>query len=300
MRRQLFLVSGFSRGGTNILWNLICSHPGVLTTGIELNEIYGPSRTNISMFWKSMIESVAIPSLPVPKFIADFSERRIISIAEQHAISSWGRWKSPEERYSNDEVEKLPICTKSVNSWARDSLFALMKRNFALKYNSLLFRSFGSVRTVYLIRDSESQCNGWMRRGCNPYEAGKWYRKIVDNMLKDHAKRPNDVLFIKFHDLLFDTLPTVTKVYEFLGLDKQELSNYHLKLKKVLKEDGVHEVLSGKEGDMIWISKEDLGAFLDTGVDARQREDLSIEAKKEFKRGLGNIVERLDEVFACS
>jgi hypothetical protein len=117
-------------------------------------------------------------------------------------------------------------------------------------------------------------------------------------MLKDGAKRPADVLFIKFHDLLFNTLPTLNNSYKFLGLEKLDLSDYHLKLKKVLQEDGSHEVLSGKEGDMVWIPKEGLDAFLDTGVDARQRDNLSAEEKDAFKRGLGDIVKRLDEVFA--
>jgi len=295
MSRKLFLISGFSRGGTNILWNLICSHPNVLTTGIELNEIFGPSRTNIPMFWKLIIEGCAIPGLPVPEFVANYSEHRIISFAEQHAKKSWGRWKSPGKVYIDDEVSQLAICTKSVNSWARDPMFALMKRNFALKYNLLLLHSFGRGRTIYVMRDSESQCNGWMRRGCDPYQAGKWYNKIVDSMLKDYVNRPGDVLFVKFHDLLFDTLLTLNKVFEFLEIDKKELSYYRLKLKKVLKKDGSHEVLSGNEGDMVWVPKNDLETFLDSGVDARQREDLSAMAKNEFIRGLGNIVDRLDE-----
>ncbi len=297
MDRSLFLVSGFSRGGTNVLWNLICSHPGVLTTGIELNEIFGPSRTNISMFWKSIIEGCAISGFPPPKFVDNYSGRRIISFAESHAENSWGRWKSSEKLYVDNEITRLPICTKSVNSWARDPLFALMKRNIALKYNELLLRSFGQVKTVYLIRDSESQCNGWMRRGCDPYEAGKWYCQIVDIMLRDYKQRPNDVLFVKFHDLLFNTLPTLGRVYAFLGLEDLELLQYHLKLKKILKEDGSHEVLRGNEGDMIWVSKDGLTEFLDVGVDARQRSGLNIAEKSEFKRGLGDIVTRLDDVF---
>ena len=114
-------------------------------------------------------------------------------------------------------------------------------------------------------------------------------------MLKDRAKKSG--LFVRFHDLLFDTLPTLNGVYEFMGLENQEFHDYYLKLKKVLKEDGSHEVLSGKEGDMVWIPKEDLEAFFDTGVDARLRKDLSVEEINEFKHGFGNIVERLDEVF---
>lgn len=298
MSRQLFLVSGFSRGGTNILWNLICSHQKVLTTGIELNEIYGPSRTNISFLWKLVIEFFAISGLPVPKFVAVFSERRITSFSKTHAEHSWGRWKTPTDIYSENEILKFPICTKSVNSWARDKLFALMKRNFALKYNSLLLRSFGRVKTIYLIRDSESQCNGWMRRGCKPYEAGKWYRKIVDVMLKDHSNRPNDVLFVRFQDLLFDTLPTLVTVYDFLELDKQELSSFHLKLKKVLQADGSHEVANGQEGDMVWIARNDLSTFLDTGVDARQREKLDASEKNELYKGLGDVAGRLDKVLS--
>lgn len=296
VERDLFLISGFSRGGTNLIWNLICSHPGVLSTGLELNEVFGPSRTNIPMFWKVMIESYAIPGISVPKIVATYGGKRVLEAADSHAKESWGRWKAPGVTYTNSEITRLPVCTKSVNSWARDRVFGLLKRNIALKYNRLLIRSFGTVKTIYLIRDAEAVCNGWMRRGCDPYEAGKWYRYIAEIMLSDYERRPKDILFLKFQDVLMDPLSISCKAYRFLGLDALELSAFHLKLKKVLRKDGVHEVLKGTEGEMIWIPRSEIEGFFDSKVDARQRGMLSGADRHAFQQGLGDIGSRLEKV----
>jgi hypothetical protein len=300
VKRELILVSGFSRGGTNILWNLICSHPGVLSTGLELNEVFGPSSTKIPLRWKAAIECFAIPGLPVPGFVADYARNRIVKFAEEHARSSWGRWKSPDRLYTEDEISRLPLCTKSVNSWARDRLFAHLKRNIALKYNNVLLAAFGEVKTIYLIRDSESQCNGWMRRGCAPYDAGKWYRRIVSIMLEDYARRPDDILFVMFHEVISNPLSTARRVHEFLGLQRTDLPAFHLKSKKVLKADGKHEVLQGTEGQMMWVPAHQLGNFLDPGVDARQRDMLDSAARSALQKGLGDIVERFEQVFSAA
>lgn len=296
MDRSLFLVSGFSRGGTNLLWNLICSHPGVLSTGVELNQIFGPSHTNIPMYWKGAIESFAIPGFPVPKSIASYGGRRVLELAENHAEESWGRWKTSNDIYTKDEIVRLPVCTKSVNSWARDRIFGLLKRNVALKYNRLLLRSFGVVKTVYLIRDAEAVCNGWMRRGCDPYEAGNWYRYIVEMMISDFLRREDDILFIKFQDVLLDPISTTKLIYKFLGLNELELSEFHLKLKKILTREGTHEVLNGLEGEMRWIPQTDIEEFIDSEVDIRQRESLSVSDSRAFRRGLGDINARLDKI----
>jgi len=252
------------------------------------------------MYWKGAIEGFAIPGFPVPGFIARYGGRRVIESAERHAKESWGRWKTPEDIYTNSEITHLPVCTKSVNSWARDRVFGLLKRNISLKYNRLLIRSFGSVKTVYLIRDAEAVCNGWMRRGCDPYEAGKWYRYIVEMMISDFRWRPDDILFVKFQDVLLDPLSTACHAYKFLGLDELELPAFHLKLKKLLSKEGVHEVLNGTEGAMRWISQVDIEVFFDSGVDERQRGMLSVSDSRAFHRGLGDINSRLEKVFDVS
>jgi hypothetical protein len=297
---ELFLVSGFSRGGTNVLWNLICSHPGVLSTGIELNEIFGPSRTNIPLQWKLLIECFAIPGKGVPKYVAEYGRNRILETAERHATEGWGRWKTSGEVYSSSDIARMPVCTKSVNSWARDRLFGILKRNIALKYNRLLLRAFGTVKTLYLIRDSEAVCNGWMRRGCKPYEAGKWYRYIVETMLSDYATRPADILFVRFQDVLCDPRSTARQAHSFLGLQDLELSSFYLKSKKVLGKDGSHEVIKGAEGEMKWIPSAEIEEFLDPDVDATQRRMLNEADRQAFKRGLGDIDGRLEDVFSRS
>ena len=296
----LILVSGFSRGGTSILWNLICSHPNVLSTGIELNEIFGPSRSNISLGWKMLIEIFALTRLPVPAFASRYAHDRIRSFAVENSTLSWGKWKTHEERYESDEITSYPVCTKSVNSWARDSLFAMLQRNIALKYNRILLTAYQTVKTVYIIRDGESQCNGWMRRGCDPYEAGKWYRKIVGMMLADRERRKDDVMFVNFHDLIHEPIQTINRVYGFLGLPETNASHYRLKTKKVLKEDGTHDVVTGTEGEMVWVSRDELSAFLDSGIDERQRSELDETTLDSFREGLGDIIERLGDVVGTS
>jgi len=292
--RLLYLVSGFSRGGTNILWNLVCSHPGVLSTGFELNEILGPTATDISYFQKGIIESFVIPGIKPPKRICQFVKDRIVLTAEENAKKSWGRMKSSTTFYSDSEIRSLPVCTKAVNSWSRDWLFTLLKRNLALKYTPLLRATGTRLLTLYLIRDAEAQCNGWMRRGCTAIEAGRWYRNIVECMLNDYEQRPNEVMFVRFENVLNDPLGTVERTYQFLELQPLQMDEFHLKSKKMLRNDGSHDVVRGFEGEMMWVSRSDIPGFIDSGVDARQRKHLSVSDRSKLFEMLGDISKRLE------
>ena len=56
---KLIQVVGLCRGGTNIVWNIIQSHPEIIGTGYELNEIIG-KRSGISFVEKSLLEFSAL------------------------------------------------------------------------------------------------------------------------------------------------------------------------------------------------------------------------------------------------
>lgn len=296
--RQLFLLSGFSRGGTNILWNLICSHPGVLSSGLELNEILGPKKSGIPLSKKAILEFYALSGIKPPYSVSEYAVERIISFSENHAKSSWGKWKFQDTVYSLDEISTLPVCTKSVNSWARDKLFGYLKRNISLKYNQLLMPALGSYKTIYLIREPEAVCNGWMRRGCDPTEAGKWYKYIVDVMIQDYRSRPNDVLFVRFEDVLSNPLAMANRVYEFLGVEPITLEAVHLKSKRILREDGQHMASIGDGQQMTWVPASELGLFLDPAIDSRQKQMLSVDVRNKFRDALADTTMRLNEVLS--
>ena len=246
------------------------------------------------LHWKAFIEGYSIPGISPPGPVARYGGDRVLAFAERHATESWGRWKTPEDLYSIDELSRLPVCTKSVNSWARGWLFGILKRNVALKYNSLLLRYQRPLKTVYLIRDAYAVCNGWMRRGCDPYQAGKWYQYIGRKMLQDYARRPDEIMFIRFQDVLNEPVSTVRAAQKFFGLRAAGIAAYHLKTKKVLDADGNHRVRLGAEGSMVWVEAKNLDDFLDADVDSTQRKMLDRATSAAFQRGLGGVNSELD------
>ena len=294
--KNVILISGFSRGGTNILWNLICSHPGIQTTGVELNEILGPGATDITYIEKIILEIFAIPGFFAPNWLHQYVHSRVILKAKEHSESGWGKWKSPDKVYSDSDFNQIAVCTKSVNSWSRGWFFSLLKRNLSLKYTSILRGTYKSMPTIYLIRDPEAQCNGWMRRGCTPSGAGKWYRKIIQLMLLDYQKRPDEVIFVHFEDVLSNPLGIYKMVSQFINLPKYELNEFHLKSKKILRNNGAHNTQRGNEGDMIWVSRDDIGNFLDAGIDKRQRNMLNESDRSSLYNELGDICEQVHNV----
>jgi hypothetical protein len=297
--RNLILVSGFERGGTNILWNLICSHPGVLTTGRELNEICS-RRFGLSTSWKLALEASVVPRLPCPGWIVDLVGDRIVSFAEQHALESWGRYKTSTAIYDHEEMSSLPICTKSVSTWPPTFMHGLLQRNYPLKYNYVLRKAFERVKVIYLIRDGEALCNGWMRRGCSPYLAGVWYRRIISGILSDQRSRPQDISIINFREVLEDPFGLAQRLYAFLELEDLELEEYHLKSKQVLSAEGSHEVRLGSVNQMLWVPRSEIDQYLDRRVDETQRTMLSEDQRTEFLRGSAGIQDTVTKIFTNS
>jgi len=217
--------------------------------------------------------------------------------AMHNARDSWGRWKYAGVAYDETELADIPVCVKSVNSWARDWLYGVLERNIALKYNRLICRAYARVPTIYLIRHPEAVCNGWMRRGCSPDQAGKWYRDIVERMLADRNKRPDDVMFVEFGDVLGRPAEVVLSAYRFLGVEAMSLEKFHLKSKKVLSKSGEHTVISGVEESMSWVPAAQLAMFIDRGVDLTQRQMLSDRDRAKLSGHLGGCYERIRPLF---
>lgn len=289
VNRQIVLVSGFARGGTNIVWNLICSHPGILTTGYELNEIYGPRRTKLPLIWKFAIEAFAVPELTPPPIVRKYMSSRIVEFAQQCKGNDWGLWKSKDEKYDEYELRYLPICTKSVSSWPRDGLYSLLKRNFSLKYNKALRNIFPDLRIVYVVRDPEAMCNGWMRRGCSPMLAGRWYRIIAKRMLEELREHRESIVLVNFSDVVNKPLLVAEYLHAFCGLEPHSLKEYRLKSKRVLNDDGSHLPIQGNVDDMNWILSGDVSAFLNPKVDSTQKAMLSEEERSQFFSELKGI-----------
>ncbi len=292
-QRKLILVSGFARGGTNIAWNLITSHPGILTTGYELNEIYSIRRTNLPLIWKYAIEASAILHISPPNIVKKYMGSRIIDFAKRGDSYDFSPWKTQYERYNDDELNTLPICTKSVSSWTRDNLHSLLMRNVSLKYNTIIKSIFPNYRIVFVIRDAEAVCNGWMRRGCSPELAGKWYRIIAKKMLLESKLNKENVIFIKFSDVVSSPEKVAKFLHDFCGLESCALDSYRLKSKSVLNCDGTHRPIEGKCGEKKWVSSKNIGAFMNPDIDKTQRSMLSVQDRNILLRELKGVEREL-------
>ena len=108
-----------SRGGTNLLWNIVQSHPDVIDSYYELNEIFG-GKTEVGLFNKARIELEALGHIPCYG-VARIARQRLHYYANMSFHQDrFNREKFPGVEYPEQDLRSLIICTKLVSAWEVD------------------------------------------------------------------------------------------------------------------------------------------------------------------------------------
>ena len=112
---RLIVIAGVSRGGTNLLWNIVVSHPAAIDTYYEINEIFS-KKCNISFLEKTCIEFNALTR---SKLIThNIISSRIKTFAKySFDTDQFNIQKSPNVFYKQDDFGNLIITKKLVSAW---------------------------------------------------------------------------------------------------------------------------------------------------------------------------------------
>ena len=239
------MINGFQRGGTNILWNILQSHPSVCAPLYETGEILRLKHKFhkypvidlilyiiVQKFIYSLLQINLFIKSPFFKIIGKWVDSIFFKLKINNLAHIYNKFKYENVIYTQNEVENSHLCLKSVN---RDILLT--------KYLSYLYKN---IYFIGLIRNGYALLESWNRRGFSPTRSAKIYRKYCIQMLRDQKKCENYII-IKFEDLLKNSFEVAKKLYKFAKLRPINLEKIRLQSKKVLSKEGRHSVIYGRE-----------------------------------------------------
>jgi len=195
------IVNGFGHGGTNILMNLLLSHPGTASPTGELYKVFKggalwedkkksilkkilydqPIRfiCREDIFDRLLLKPRSIPNKIVLKYIDwILYHEKLRALHENHNL-----WKSPTSHYTKDELSRSRLTVKAHNG---------------LVYMNDIFRTiYKDVRFVAIVRNGFAVCEGFMRRNRSLKDASEIYNKVgteIARLKKDDEKHLEKIL----------------------------------------------------------------------------------------------------------
>ncbi len=284
-KRPIF-ITAFAYGGSNILLNLLRSHPDVCSPRGELNEVFKgrleePMRTRIVKMLRYLPCMLAegrdifrFNSWEPRRPFKSFTQKQVDKILFDDKLRATGtnqnKYKSENELYTKEEIAQARLLSKNLDG------LILCSIEFSRMYPDAVF--FGLVRNGYAVSE------GHLRRGHKVEKIAKHYDVGCKQMLEDVKRIPNYHI-IKYEDIIADPLASLKKIYQLAGLDIGKVKKVRLEAKKVIEADGSHQVVQ-KRGwkDLVWYPLEEFPKHFRADANENQIKRLTQEQKDAITR----------------
>ncbi len=304
LNKSPVFLNSFARGGSNIVWEILQSHPGLASPVEETDKAIWMEAGKWKKFlnvWLSVRGGYPFPNLERANgysilnygvFHADnYRERKLNSFSKKYLDELLYRWKlknidhgfnkykTKDEVYTLDELKQTRIAAKHVNG-----LIYLVPA---------LIKTYPDSVHFGLVRNGLALCESRLRRGTFK-EAGKFgviYNKIVQKFFEYQEKYPNFHI-IKFEDLLEDPQKFISNLYDKAGLPYTDEIIVRLKAKKFVSPDGSHAT-KFVEGDKYWINTNNFFDFISSEINESQISKMSKKDIDGFLKIAGPSMQKL-------
>jgi hypothetical protein len=285
-------VVGFQRGGTNILTNLLASHPDTRLLGRETHMVfYGKAREPVTKWFRRLLYLPLLVSARSHLF-------RAASLAERRRIPG------PLMRYADLLLyrESMRNLARQPDRMGRDGRSLKPGTRLLCKnVNGLAFVTpvlqdmYPDATFIALVRNGLALCEGYTRRGMAPAAVGEIYEKIAQRMLDDAARLPNYHI-VRFEKMVADPLGLIQDVYRHASLDAAAVDKFRLQAKQSLDRDGGRSYAFGGQQDreIRWFDPSEIGSCFRKDIDASQIARLGERERSEFLRVAHGAMERLE------
>jgi len=255
---KVILLAGYARGGTNITWNILQSHPQICSPVHETGTLFKKSlKLRVFQYIGEMIDCSKL----LDKEITRFKIKNL-----QHDDN---KFKSEDLLYSEEEIKKCAVCLKSVNN--------------QIYYTEKIAKTYPDLYFIGLTRNGYSLADGYIRRGMSAEKAGAVYYTISEEM-KRLSENLRNFKLLKFEDVIRDPFKVAEELFAYTEMEPEYLEKLRFKTKKVINPDGNHKVRFGKEHRKYWVNRDNLDKIIDKNIDSRQKNRLSDEQIKEFNK----------------
>jgi hypothetical protein len=292
LNKAPIFVNGFKYGGTNLIMNLLASHPDVCWLSGETQFVFNGRRHRLDR-WLRRLFYLPIRISPgdhllhrtkdidaqrrVPRFMMPYVD--LFFFADKMTTQN-NRFKQENVRYVLKELKNCRFLAKNVNG------LVLASDIFSEMYPDATF--------IALVRNGLALCEGFMRRGWSAQEVGRMYETVCQKMLHDSRAMPN-YRIVRFEEMVSDPVGFMKKIYSFAGLDADRVEKVRLQAKRSMNKDGTRNYTFGgsKDRETHWFSIEELGSNVRNDVNANQIARLNAADRETFLKQAGNSMEIL-------
>lgn len=253
---QVILVNGMQRGGTNVVWNLLQSHPRVVSPVLETGQIIYPAwmaRGGPGRRMKSVARRLIRNGFP--PYLRHIDRKlyywKMATLQDPH-----NKYRNEGEIYTKEELQRTILATKLVGK--------------DIEVTPSLVNFFRESWVVSVIRNGLAVCEGWVRRGIPVEDAAVAYNEAINEILAQDRTLDRHML-VKFEDCLKDPFGELERLCMFTGIDPAAVDKIRIKNKKTITSNGSHGLKPGTtEGGKVWVGRESIRDYLDPAVTDRQ------------------------------
>lgn len=268
---KVIIISGFSRGGTNLLWNILQSHPQICSVRYETGTIFRKRRHKFSRVI-SLLKKSKLLHTTFGRLILDYKFYNYKLSNYKHKEN---RYKFKDQPYSKNEVRDTALCFKSTD--------------LDIRYTEILSEMYTNLYFVGLTRNGYATAEGHYRRGESITSFADKYQKVAEQMQYFKSKLEHFKL-VHFEDILNDPFGISKELYSFLDCEPIELNMLRLKSKKVINKKGEHDENYGKSGQKYWLDKNTISEIIKPDVNENQIQKLTAEQISEFNEIAGGAL----------
>ena len=285
------ILNCFSRGGSNILWNIFLSHPDICSPNRETLEIFD---FNIRAPKLSGLKTLYLTKSARFFNQWNLNERQTASTDTKHYIKEKLFEMKLSTRFHEDMKFKQEGIEYNLDEIRRSIL--VIKNNNGLIFLTDLFREIYLDSIFFaLVRHPAALYESHLRRRTPASKTVEsfiyFYRSIVGKMLEDSQSVKNYHI-IKFEEMIRDPLNLIEKIYQLSNLDISKVDKFRFRAKPYTHRGGEHfsKIPAYKH---YWFKKSEVTSFLEPNVNKYQLESLKSETIKKINRNLEYEISKL-------
>lgn len=292
MNQAPIFINGFQRGGTNILMNLVASHPQVCMLGGETHIVfYGRDWQPAKKWLHRLLAAPLLLQTGQHTFwpYRFYSRRRLVRPLQQYvdAIFFASKVMAPRNRM---------IRPQQPRPWRQRQRARLLAKNVngVVLATPIFAEMYPDATFIALVRNGLALCEGFVRRGWTAARAGRMYEAVCQQMLHDAAHLPNYHI-VRFEEMIGNPVYTTQRILEQAGLDPRQVNDYRLQAKQSMDKNGRRAYTFGgvQDRETRWFAPAALQTHFRQDVNENQIAQLSASDREIFLHHAGQSMAAL-------
>ncbi len=297
LNQKPIFINGFSRGGSNLLVNMLISHPEVCISNGETHKVFkGTARADnkFKTIFKKLTRDYPIriltgqdvfrtdllePRKPLPSYLQNYIDQILYRGRFNCRIPTHNLYKSENVEYRDEELAKCRLLSKGLNGLAYTA--------------SIFYQMYPDACHFALVRNGLAICEGKIRRGHRDISLlANEYNQVVEEMLRNQEKFPNYHV-VKYEEMVSQPQQFLKQLYIKANLDIEKLTSVRLESKPIMDKSGVHKLKKGYDHQLFWYHLDDLHNHIRTDINKNQINMLDPVHRKKFLAIAGGTLKKL-------